>query len=753
MTSGVGDTREHDGAPGGEPGAVRAADTRRGADPGRAAHAGAAEAIPPGTADTRREGRGRLGMSIQSKLLAMLLAVSLLAAVIVGVIGFVNGRNSLHAAAEDRVTTLREMRTTLVRAAVGSVEQSVVLNSRNLSAQQASLAFNAGFAEAQTRELSPEKRAELDAFYAERFTPELRERTGDDYSDRAFLPEDPAAQYLQAYYTAPTTDFDAALAVADAGDGSEWSAAHARYHDYFQRLIDTLGYEDILLFNTEGSVVYSAYSGVDLGADITAGPLRDTLLAGAYEEVMATNSVSAVATTDFERWVPSLGVPTMWVVSPVGNDERITGAMAAQVPVERISEVLTGANRWAEQGLGQTGEVYLVGGDGLMRSASRQLFEDPEGYAAEVRANGTPQQTVDRILQVDGTVLLQPVDTEPVARALSGETGVMRSTTITGREAITAYTPVGVSGLDWVAVASVDSDEALAPVREFTRNLVLATLGILLGVTLLSMLFAQVFSRPVRRLAGAVREVAAGDYDTRVPADGRDEFGELGQAFNDMSSSLRIKQDLIDEQREEYDRLLLSVVPQDVATKYRAGEETIAEDHPDVTVVFAQLVGIEDFARGRSSEEERELLNRLMLSFDDAAERTGVEKVRTLHGAYLASSGLIVPRVDNVRRAIDFALELRACVERFNAQHGTHLQVRIGVDTGTVTSGIVSKTGLAYDLWGDAVNLAHRVQERVATPGVYVSQRVRDRLMDSVELDAAGEISAGDGAEPVWKVR
>ena len=99
-----------------------------------------------------------------------------------------------------------------------------------------------------------------------------------------------------------------------------------------------------------------------------------------------------------------------------------------------------------------------------------------------------------------------------------------------------------------------------------------------------------------------------------------------------------------------------------------------------------------------------------MRGFDEAAEKTGVEKVRTLRGGYLASLRLVVPRVDNVRRAVDFARELRTVVERFNAQHGPSIDIRAGVDTGTVTSGLVARTNLAYDLWGDAVSLAYRVR-------------------------------------------
>lgn len=387
-----------------------------------------------------------------------------------------------------------------------------------------------------------------------------------------------------------------------------------------------------------------------------------------------------------------------------------------------------------------------------MRSVSRLLVEDREDYAEAVVRAGTTPGTAARIAEVGGSVLLQPVDTPSVRAALRGETGTATSLEYTGVESITAYRPVEIAGLEWVAVARIDAAEAFAPAAEFTRNLVISLLAILLGVSLLSLQLAQVFTRPIRTLSGAVRRVAAGDLDVRVPETSRDEIGELGRAFNDMSESLRLKQSLLDEQREENEHLLLTLMSESVAKRYRDGEETISEDHQDVSVVYAELVGFDDYAAKLTSEQELEQLNQLMRGFDEAAERTGVERVRTLRGGYLVSSGLITPRVDNVRRAVDFAAEMRNVVERFNAQNGAAVEVRAGIDTGTVKSGLIGRTSLAYDLWGDAVSLAYRVGAFGAGGGIYVSQAVRDRLQDSVPMEQAGSLDVDGASYPVWRI-
>lgn len=144
-------------------------------------------------------------------------------------------------------------------------------------------------------------------------------------------------------------------------------------------------------------------------------------------------------------------------------------------------------------------------------------------------------------------------------------------------------------------------------------------------------------------------------------------------------------------------------MPEAVAKRYRQGEETISEDHQDVSVVYADIVGFDALSAQLPSDRSLALLNELVRSFDEAAIRLGEEKIRTLRTGYLASVGLTVPRVDNSRRAVDFAIEMDSIVGRFNGLHATTLSLRAGVDIGTVTSGLVGRSTVVYDMWGDAV--------------------------------------------------
>jgi class 3 adenylate cyclase len=113
---------------------------------------------------------------------------------------------------------------------------------------------------------------------------------------------------------------------------------------------------------------------------------------------------------------------------------------------------------------------------------------------------------------------------------------------------------------------------------------------------------------------------------------------------------------------------------------------------------------------------------------------------------------LSVPRLDNVRRTVDFAIEMQRVIDRFNAETGHSLGLRAGIDTGTVTSGLVGRSTLAYDMWGSAVNLAYQVQSGSPQPGVYVTSRVYDVLRDSRAFTSAGAVTVDGDEQPVWRL-
>jgi class 3 adenylate cyclase len=689
-------------------------------------------------------------ISIQSKLLMMLLATSVLSAAVVGAIGYQSGRSSLRESVFDRLTEIRQSQSRQLQEGIGDLKDSLVIYTRGATSVQAVQAFTAGFDQLADANINPAQQQSLVDYYAKQFAPG-KAAIGEDVDVDAVLPNTNASRYLQAYYTAPFADFDKAIANDDARDGSAWSAANARYNDFFREIVTRFEFEDALLFDTRGNVVYTAYKGVDLGTNVFTGPFKGGPLADAYEQALDSNTVDYVGVTDFGEYEPA-DEPTAWFLSPIGPQGRVDGVLALQFPISKINRLMTMDRRWQESGMGKTGETFIVGPDDLMRSDSRLFLEDPEAYKRDVVDAGTPPDVADEAIQRGGTTLVQPVPTEATKLAQRGQSGTLISEDYLGQETLQAYAPAKIEGLRWNVIAKINTSEAFAPVSAFTRTLVLSTAVIIFVVCLAAMLLARLFVRPIRRLEAGAQQISAGDYNISLPVHSRDEFGDLTVAFNAMSRNLAIKEELLAEQRRENDRLMLSLMPEPVVQRYREGEETIAQDHQDVTVIFADVVGLEALSSDLSSDELLTIVNRLTRQFDAAAENLGVEQVRTLHNGYLASCGLSVPRLDNVRRTVDFAIEMQRVIERFNAETGHDLKLRAGIDTGTVTSGLVARSTLAYDMWGSAVNLAHQVQSGSPQPGVYVTSKVYDTLRDSRHFTSAGTVTVDGEEQPVWRL-
>ncbi|MBX3100365.1 MAG: HAMP domain-containing protein [Salinibacterium sp.] len=693
------------------------------------------------------------GLSIRSLLLIMLLLVSTTSSVVVGLIGYVNGRDSLREAAFNRLIEVRDSRASEMVSLFDSIESTLLLSARGDSVREAVVAFSAGFAALEDTGLSSEDRAALESYYTGTFRAQLEAATGTSIDASTLVPTDPAQGYLQLRYTVPFSTFDEAIATNDAGDGSDWSKAHELYHDYFRRMTELFHYEDVLLLDTKGHVVYSAYKGIDLGADLDTGPLQRTNLAAAYAKALTGNVAGTVEFTDFAPYPPSLGVPAGWAVTPVAVDGTIVGALAVEMPVASINAVMTGDGKWEEGGLGKTGETYIVGAeDNLMRSTSRDLIENPALYEQLAVKAGTPPEAAHRAVETGNTLLLQPVHTDAVQGAAEGQSGTTLAGGYLGTETIAAYAPLQLDGLDWVIVAELDSSEAFAPVDDFTRNLVLSSAIIVLLVSLLSLVIAGVIVRPLRRLRDAARRIAAGETGVQVDAGTSDELADVGAAFNDMSRSLQTKATLLAEQQAENDRLLLSLMPEPLVKKYKEGAATIVLDHQEVSVLFADIVGFEAFGRGMHSEEALAKLNEIIRAFDDVADRHGVERVRTTRAGYLASCGLTIPRVDNARRMVEFAMDLERIANRYGGKHGTKLSIRAGIDTGTVTSGLVGQSHIAYDLWGDAVNLAFQLQGTNGDSGIFLTQQVVDRMPDNIQVRDWGFVNTASGPQKVWRV-
>jgi class 3 adenylate cyclase len=709
------------------------------------------QTVPPDNG-RRRHPRRLSRLSIQSKIMLMLLVSSLASLAVIGVVEYVSGRNTLLPVAAERMTQLREAQKRAIEMLFADLTNSLVVYSRGSTADDAVQAFTAGFDQLADAPTDPGQQQALESYYTDKLIKPVQQTTGQKLDIAALLPSSNAQRYLQVHYTVPSSG--ASNTTDDAGDGSAWSAANARFNKYFREIATRFEYRDAILLDSRGNLVYSVNKGPALGTNILTGPYRESNLRGAYEKAMSADSVDFVWITDFQPFQAAGGMPIAWLVSPINSAGKTNGVLALPLPISKVNRIMTADQHWKAAGMGETAETYLAGPDGLMRSDSRLFLQDPEKYQHDAVAAGTPPDIVAKALRWHGTTLVQPVETEAFHAAQRGQTGTVRDTGYLGDHEIAAYGPVSVpnSDLRWSILATRDSSEAYARIEAFTRTLVVTAAAMVFAICVLAMLIAQVFVRPVRRLQAGAEKISAGNYDVTIPVTSRDEIGDLTAAFNEMSRNLEIKESLLTEQRKENDRLLLSLMPEAVVRRYRDGEQTISQEHQDVTVIFADIVGLDEISSELSGDELVGIVDELMRELDSAAETLGVEPIRTVHNGYLASCGLNVPRLDSVPRTIDFAVETQRIIERFNTGTGHHLSIRAGVNTGNVISGLVGRASVIYDMWGATVNLAHQMRSGTTGSGIYVTSEVYEVMRDIRQFTPAGSITVDGAEQPIWQL-
>ena len=225
-------------------------------------------------------------------------------------------------------------------------------------------------------------------------------------------------------------------------------------------------------------------------------------------------------------------------------------------------------------------------------------------------------------------------------------------------------------------------------------------------------------------------EAGANDFLNK-PVDIQDLILRVGNAV--QSKSLF---DQLQTEREKSERLLLNTLPKVIAERMKKGETVIADHHPEVTVLVADLVGFTALATHIAPEQIVSFLNEIFSAFDLLAEKHGLEKIKTIGDAYMVAGGLPLPREDHAQAVARLALEMHRALEEFNRQYETSIQLRIGISSGPVVAGVIGRKRFAYDIWGDTVNIACRL-EALARPGtIEVSEPAYELLRDRFRFDS-----------------
>lgn len=202
-------------------------------------------------------------------------------------------------------------------------------------------------------------------------------------------------------------------------------------------------------------------------------------------------------------------------------------------------------------------------------------------------------------------------------------------------------------------------------------------------------------------------------------------------------------------ERQRSEQLLLNVLPVSIARRLKAGERPLADRFETAAVLFADLVGFTPMSERLSPEELVELLDGLFSRFDEVADRLGLEKIKTVGDSYMVVGGLPEPRADAPESVAEMALMLQEMIKGFRAPSGARLDLRIGIDIGPVVAGVIGTRKFTYDLWGDTVNTASRMESHGVEGGIQVTPRAYERLRHRFIFDERGLVELRGKGEMV----
>jgi len=257
--------------------------------------------------------------------------------------------------------------------------------------------------------------------------------------------------------------------------------------------------------------------------------------------------------------------------------------------------------------------------------------------------------------------------------------------------------------------------------------------------------------RPVLALAEGAERVRSGDLTVQLPVTSEDELGILTGGFNSMVSTLQEKTDAIEQKNHENELLLLNILPGEIAERLKRGEGSIADSFAEVTVLFGDLVGFTILSSKIGPDEVVGLLNGLFTRFDDIAHELGVEKIKTIGDAYMAVCGLPNPQADHATRMIEMSRRMLAATRDYGKSAGMEMSLRIGINSGPVVAGVIGVSKFIYDLWGDTVNIASRMESHGIPGTIQVTRAVYEQLKDNYRFRERGPVEVkGKGLIETW---
>ncbi|MBT3236931.1 MAG: hypothetical protein HN353_13330 [Bdellovibrionales bacterium] len=284
-----------------------------------------------------------------------------------------------------------------------------------------------------------------------------------------------------------------------ASTGSSYDTVHQKFHPSFRKFLKQFGYYDIFLVDHQtGNIIYSVFKELDYTTSLNSGSFSKTNFAETYLRAANANSQNFVSVSDLAHYFPSYEAPAGFIASPIFDGTKKIGVLLFQIPVNKIDAIMTNEKQWLANGMGTTGETYLVGQDHLMRSLARLFSENQEEYFKQQRKINISEKSLAQLKRQDGTTLRQKNSDIGVNRALQGETGTTVYEDYRGVSIISAFAPLKIGGFTWAINSVIELQEALAPITAVKHTVWALLLVSIIVIFITAWVLARQIAQPIK---------------------------------------------------------------------------------------------------------------------------------------------------------------------------------------------------------------------------------------------------------------
>ncbi len=458
---------------------------------------------------------------------------------VIGYFGYNEGRRLLELRSFDLLVNITSNKKKAIEEYFSQMQKQIEILAERSSTSGAIKDFTEIF-EKQPENMSPKAEIELKKFYEEDYLKLLKYNAGINDFQTDFIPKSPLRVHLQHKYLAqnPNPLRFKYNYYKPKENTDKYDALHQTFHPNFLNYAQKFDVEDILLVNLKGDVLYSVAKRADFATNLLEGVYKETNVGQLFKRIMSGSEDKKVYFQDYDNYLPAYFEPLAFMGGLVMRDGQKYGVIIFQVSTERITNILTNNQKWAEDGLGTSGEAFLVGSDFKLRNKTRRSLEDPAGYYEALKPK-VDKITWERIKRLGTTITFRQYKVRATMNAIDGKSGKETNVDFLGSEVLDVYMPLDFLGTRWGILTEMDGSEVFAATASFRGQLLTISIGLFIAVTLLGTWLARSLAAPMRKIQKDITMLSEGQFPTKSEKIYKDELGKIDEALNILVQSMR----------------------------------------------------------------------------------------------------------------------------------------------------------------------------------------------------------------------